>query len=60
MRAQGVVDVMHDCRAFWIVQRLSLGQDALGQQQLFQIIVPVVGKGDVAGFFVKTVMFIGQ
>ena len=60
VRPQRLIDVVHDGGRFGIIQRLPLGQDAGLVQRLFHELVPFVGEGDVARFFVQGEVFFGH
>ena len=60
VRPQRLRDVVNKRRAFGIVKRLLIRQQTRGVQPLFQIVVALVGVGDVAGLFVQLEMCFGQ
>ena len=56
VRPQPLIDMVNDGGAFGIIQRLFARQNPGGAQPLFQKLVALFGKGDVAGFFVQLEM----
>ena len=60
MRAQTLVDVVHDGRAFRIIKGHALFDQISGAQLLFKELVAVIGEGDVAGFLIQLVMLFCQ
>ena len=58
VRAQTLVDMVHNRRAFGIIKRRARVHQAAGNQLGLEELVALVGKGDIAGFLVELVMVI--
>ena len=56
VRAQTLIDVVHDGRAFRIVQGLPFGQQAGRNQLLLKRIVAFVGEGHLPRLFLNLVV----
>ena len=57
--AQALIDMVNDGGRFRVIQRLVTRQNPGGAQTLFQKLIALFGKGDVAGFLIQLVM-LGQ
>ena len=56
MRPQTLVYVVHDRGAFRVIHREPFFQQAAAQQLFLEEVVPFVGKGHIAGFFVQLIV----
>ena len=60
VRAQALIDVMHDGGAFWIIQSVIFFKQIMGTQLRLKEFIAVIGKGHVAGFFIQVKMLVLQ
>ena len=60
VRAQPLIDVMHNRGAFRIIKRTPLFKNATRQQKLFKKFVALFGEGYIAGLFINREMIVLQ
>ena len=60
VRAQTLIDMVHDSRAFRIIKRLLFRQNTFELQQPFQKFISFLCEGDVLGFLVQCEMLFRQ